>query len=198
MRLTRPACATCLAVVFAVAGCSNSTTETTPRADNSTSIAADTTEVTSPRSTEAESCAPLKGKQALEQFVGEVPPPFPDSPPGPENQWSLDSSVEHYDPCAPLSWITLRIDASTVSSPYQIMFFHNGEYVGPATQQAFDYSPAITELGPAMVQVTFRWAQEGEANVNASGVATSMYAWNEQAGRLERQGELPVGAMSAQ
>lgn len=140
-------------------------------------------------------CANLTGQEALETYIHAVPKPFPpDRDPG-ENYWSMNSSTDTYDPCAEMSWIVLGIDRATASSPYQVMLFHKGVYVGRATDQAFGFAPVSVErVDDDDIIVTFRYGLEGESNAESSGRVSARYSWDPTLQRLDRYGDVPPGS----
>lgn len=125
---------------------------------------------------DGEECAQLNQQDAFLQNVDKVPPAFPDDP---DIVWSqADGSTYH--PCAGLSWITLGI-RGTASSPFQIMLFHEGEYLGTTLAKAPGLFPDVRRVDDDTLEVTYRYPKEGEANAEASGRAVSPV-------HLERQG----------
>lgn len=138
-------------------------------------------------------CATTSGAEALEDAISKVPPPFPSMPLDEENQWSRNVSTDTYDPCVSLSWISLEIDRASLSSPYQVVFFHNGVYVGRAVNTEFGFPPQVTQIDDTTIEIGFSWPEDDEPNAMATVKATSTYSLDETTGRIIREGELPPG-----
>lgn len=137
----------------------------------------------------ASACAELTGKEAFAKWVGEVKTTMPGDKSFDWDPGASDTST--YDACAPLSWILLSIKGPTGSSPFQVMFFNRGEFVGTATSEPFGFHPNVTRQSDAAVSVVFRWPKVGEATASASGESTSTYVWDETSRTLKRSGDLP-------
>lgn len=152
---------------------------TTSAPESTTSAAPQPTTAVEPQ------CSGLTGGQALNQWVGEVPT---------MNGWQWNTeyaSTETYDECLPLSYITMTIDGATASSPYQIMLFHNGEYLGTTLAEPRGFSPRIVRLADDAIQVTYRFPLAGESNAMASGTAVSQFTWDDAQGQVVQTGEYP-------
>lgn len=137
------------------------------------------------------SCANTSAEQAVNENIDRVGPAFPKGN-VPDAEW-VAIDTETYDPCADLSWVTLTIRGGTASSPSQQMLFHDGEYLGTTTQEGIAFSPATVRLSDSAIQVTYRWAKEGESNAGASGRAVSTYSWNPNTESVDHAGEWPPG-----
>lgn len=147
----------------------------------------DTLPTDDPTAAEA-SCASVTAQQALESALPQVPQ-FDDG-----ERWAWDASTADtggFSDCAQLSWITVGIQGATGSSPYQILLFHRGEFIGPATERAYGFAPRVQRIDDAAIQVTYRWAGPGETTAGASQTAVSVFRWNELRGAADRAGELP-------
>ena len=170
----------------AIAGTDQATSATLSGSESSSQAAT---------SSDGQKCQNLTGQQALEKHLAQVPRPFPADYDPAENHWSLNSPTDTYDPCAELSWILLKIDRGTASSPHQVMLFHNGVYVTRATDQPFAFEPYRIWLGEDDdVFIEFRYALEGQSTADASGSVTARYSWNEDYQYLDRFGDVPPGA----
>jgi hypothetical protein len=143
------------------------------------------------QASDSASCATTSGAEALEEAISKVPPPFPNMPLDEENQWSRNIPTDTYDPCAALSWIGLEIDRASLSSPYQVVFFHNGVYVGRAVNTEFGFPPQVTQINGTTIEIGFSWPEDDEPNAMATVRATSTYSLDETTGRIIREGELP-------
>lgn len=198
--------AACTAALTLVAGCSESAdqeppalttvveTETAEDPATAESPAEDSAPTASPSAVEEEEtaadvnaqCSDLTGQQAAERWVGQVPT-FNGWP------WATEyANTEGYDSCLPLSWIVLPIEGGTGSSPYQIMLFNQGQYLGTATSEAYGFSPIIERLDDSMIQVTWRWPKEGESNAAASGRTSAEFRWDDAQNKVIMTGDVPT------
>lgn len=106
-------------------------------------------------------------------------------------EWGPDYAENNWDPCAELSWITLPIDRGTASSPYRILLYHRGEFLGRATFDDYGFYPQVVRLGPERIQVTYTYTLEGEATATASGRAISTFTWDEGSQSIVHRGDVP-------
>lgn len=130
----------------------------------------------------------MSGDEALSRWIGDVPlPTFL-----PDRAWAPTmAGTSTYDPCAPLSWITVVIEGATVSSPNHIMLFHRGEFLGTATKIAYGFTPKVERIDDGTIQVTYRYLLDGEANAFASGQAVATFAWDASSESVTMTGEVP-------
>jgi len=135
---------------------------------------------------ESDDCSGLTGADAVARWAGDVPPNSGGYPWAPES-----AETDGYDPCADLSWIILPIEGGTASSPYQIMLFHNGSYLGTATSDDYGFYPDISRVDDATVSVTWHWPKDGESNVGRSGESTAQFTWDESTQSVQMNGEVP-------
>ncbi|MGO2782226.1 MAG: LppP/LprE family lipoprotein [Corynebacterium variabile] len=135
---------------------------------------------------ESDDCSGLTGSDAVARWAGDVPPNSGGYPWAPES-----AEIDGYDPCADLSWIILPIEGGTASSPYQIMLFHNGSYLGTATSDDYGFYPDISRVDDATVSVTWHWPKDGESNVGRSGESTAQFTWDESTQSVQMNGEVP-------
>lgn len=136
----------------------------------------------------ADSCTDFPGQEALKRWIGDVPT---------VNGWAWSTkwaSVENYDPCLPLSWIRVTIEKGTSSSPYQMMLFHRGEYLGPATEESSGFGPDTVRIDDESIEVTWYWAKPGESNALHAGEAAAQFRWDDATGEVVMTGDLPGGA----
>ena len=104
--------------------------------------------------------------------------------------WELfDSSG--YDPCASLSWETLMIEGGTSSSPFHIMLFNHGEYLGTATAKPYGFAPTVERVNDSEIAVTYHWPREGEGNANRSGTTNAGFRWDEGQQKVIMSGDVP-------
>lgn len=90
-----------------------------------------------------------------------------------------------------MSWITVSIEGGTASSPYQIMLFHHGRYIGTTASDGIGFHPDVVRLSDSEIQVTYMYTLEGEANAEASGRSVSTFTWDEATGSIVYGGEWP-------
>lgn len=130
------------------------------------------------------SCSSESGQAALHNNIAKVPP----------RDWEWDTSYADpstYDPCAALSWILVPTKGGTTSSPYQIMLFHNGEYLGTATSRAYGYWPKVTRANDASINVVYHYARDGEAVALHTGETYASFTWDDAAQRVVMRGNVP-------
>lgn len=131
-------------------------------------------------------CSGLDAAQAAARWAGDVPPNAESYP------WATDSvETDGYDACAALSWMILPIQGGTASSPYQIMLFHDGRYIGTATSEAYGFHPTVQRTDADQIQVTWHWPREGESNAGASGTTTATFTWNDATEQVDMAGGVP-------
>lgn len=129
-------------------------------------------------------CSSDNDESAYEKAIAQVEPY-----PGLARPWR--PSASNYDPCASLSWITVTLEGATASSPYHILLFHNGEYLGTATAKAYGFSPKVSRVDDSEIAVTYRWPMEGEGNAEASGTTQAGFRWDEGAQKVVMSGDVP-------
>lgn len=109
----------------------------------------------------------------------------------PNLEWNPDTAIADYDPCADLSWAAVTVTGATASSPYHIMLFHKGEFLGTATAQPYGFAPEINRASGRQMDVTYRWPQDGDANANPTGSSFASFAWNPVTEEIEMAGNVP-------
>lgn len=141
-------------------------------------------------------CANLTGQEALEMYKDTVPPPFPRNTDPVENHWSSNSPTDTYDPCAKLSWIVLKIDGGTASSPHQVLIFRRGHFLTRITEEAFAFEPVeITRIhGDSGISITFRYTLDGESNAESSGRISAGITLDDSEQQITRTGDVPPGS----
>ena len=139
-------------------------------------------------------CAKASAKEALAAAMPKVPTVEGDR----EWDWDPENAfTDDYDPCATLSWIPVGIVGPTGSSPYHVLLFHRGAFVGTATKTSQAFSPATERISDSALTITYMFPRGGEANAGASGKATSTFTWDDAKQQVVRTGELPPGEDSA-
>lgn len=142
-----------------------------------------------PSTEPTDSCSGMSGEEALQTWGGQVAPAKDDDP---KWQWNLEAAdTSTYDECAALSWVVLGIHGPTGSSPYQIMLFHHGQYIGVTSDQAIAFAPQVARIDDGSIEVTYTWTREGETTASASGRSVSVFTWDEASGSVVHSGEWP-------
>ena len=109
-------------------------------------------------------------------------------------QWDLNGAdTTTYDACAALSWVVLEIPGNTASSPFQIMLFHRGQYIGTTASKPIGFPPKVVRLDDAAIQVAYTWPRDGESNAEASGRSISIFTWDDRTRSVTHSGEWPSG-----
>ena len=188
-----------LLVALALAGCRGGTAPVSPDETGASAeaAAAASQEPTAAQTEEenasaqpTEKCATMTGAEAVSTWGPQVPT-FRE---GYDWQWDLDGAdTTTYDACAALSWVVLEIPGNTASSPFQIMLFHRGRYIGTTSSEPIGFPPKVVRLDDAAIQVAYTWLRDGESNAEASGRSVSIFTWDEQTQSVVHSGEWPPG-----
>ena len=201
-----------LLVALALAGCRGGTTPASPDEAGTSAEAAATAAQTeegnasddesartrppasaSPETASAqptEKCATMTGAEAVSTWGPQVPTFRSES----YWQWDLDGAdTTTYDACAALSWVVLEIPGNTASSPFQIMLFHHGQYIGTTASKPIGFPPKVVRLDDAAIQVAYTWPRDGESNAEASGRSISIFTWDDRTRSVTHSGEWPPG-----
>jgi hypothetical protein len=141
-----------------------------------------------PTPTPTPTCGPSSGAEAAAEGIAALPLPA-----GLEDaKWdAANADYSGYDACAPLSWSVVAPEFGTAGSPYAILLFHEGRYLGTATAQQYAFEPTVERQSDSAVTVTYRFAKAGEPNAAPSGRTTATFTWNDDAGRVEMTGDTP-------
>lgn len=143
----------------------------------------------SPEADTTSSCGSADAQTAFSEAVSQVPP-------WGTIGWELfDSSG--YEPCASLSWETLMIEGGTSSSPFHIMLFNHGEYLGTATAKPYGFAPTIERVSDSEIAVTYHWPREGEGNANRSGTTDAGFRWDEGQQKVIMSGDVPPTSLGS-
>lgn len=180
-----------LLVALALAGCRGGTA---PASSDDASARTRPPASASPETASAEptteKCATMTGAEAISTWGPQVPT-FRE---GYDWQWNLDRADPNtYDPCAALSWVVLEIPGNTASSPFQIMLFHRGQYIGTTASKPIGFPPKVVRLDDAAIQVAYTWPRDGESNAEASGRSISIFTWDDRTRSVTHSGEWPPG-----
>lgn len=108
--------------------------------------------------------------------------------------WQEDGvNTSVYDPCAPLSVISIPVSGATADSPEIQLLYSYGEYLYPATKWLFGGAPAIQRISPEEVEVSYRFMKPGDlAPVESTGWAESKFKYDVDQDEVVRTGELPI------
>ncbi len=130
----------------------------------------------------------LSAEEAFRDGLAKAPK-IPDTPWGDDFQFA---DVDGYDPCAPLSVISISI-AQAMGIPMSIqMLFSHGEYLYPATPKIYGFPASTLRISPNALQINYLYAKEGESLAEASGIASSTFTMNDAETEVVRTGQLPL------
>ncbi|PFG27618.1 LppP/LprE family lipoprotein [Corynebacterium renale] len=181
------ACAA-LTASLVVAGCS---AEPTPASyiTESTSSTPEVSTVTVTATTTAPapvaSCGYPDGDTAVRANLHQLQPVRSD--------WDPDhADTSGYDACADLSWAVISIEQGSSSSPFQIMLFHQGEYLGTGTLDAYAFMPTVTRTSDNSIAVTYHYPLPGESNAMRSGETHATFTWSDAENRVIMEGDVPA------
>jgi hypothetical protein len=108
------------------------------------------------------------------------------APPMPGVGWVPGES--NISSCATLTYVTLDTEGATVSSPYQLLFFHEGEFLGTGTSCNLSYQ-TVTGASDDQIDVRYRYLVGDEPNADPQGETSVSYRWNGSG--VDMIGELP-------
>jgi hypothetical protein len=89
---------------------------------------------------------------------------------------AVGADYSGYSPCAALSWVVVTVEGSTPSSPYAILLFHRGTYLGTATATQYGFAPKIQRTNPATIAVTYTYPQGTDSNADPTGRTHASYS----------------------
>lgn len=175
-------------LALAVTGCTAGPTESpaSPPPDRPSSNAAPTgtTAPTSPTPT----CGPTDGATVVGAAVARLAAPsgLPDA------RWDASAAdVSGYDACTALSWAVVPLAEGTASSPYAVLLFHQGTYLGTATKVQYPFEPQVARSSDAAIDVIYRYATATDPNAAPSGTTRATYTWDTAAQRVVLTGDVP-------
>lgn len=173
-----------LSTVF-LAGCSSTPAPTTTRTVTQTAAPAPSSSDTSTPTT---SCGPATGSAAAASAIAGLP-----APAGLDGvAWDASTAdYSGYEPCAALSWSVVTLVGSTSSSPYAILLFHDGRYLGTATSTPYAFTPEIRRATADTIDVSYRYAEKTDANADPTGRAQARFTWNDDSDRVVMTGSVP-------
>lgn len=180
------------AVAVALAGCSGGGTAEPTRTVTATATATATVPAggagTTPTPAPSATCGPDDAAAAVSRATASLPSPAGLSGVG----WDASAAdVSGYDPCAALSWAVVTVTGGTSSSPYAILLFHEGTYLGTATKEQYPFQPTVRRTGDDAIAVTYRYATPTDANADPTGSAQATYTWDGDAERVVMTGDVP-------
>ncbi|MFX0537147.1 LppP/LprE family lipoprotein [Ornithinimicrobium sp. Y1847] len=145
-----------------------------------------------------EECGELSAQDAVERWIADVPPAFPETDPQDREAfeaWGTDNAeTDDYDACADLSWINLNLVNPTGSSPTAIMLFHRGEFARPATRAPVSSGHEVERLADDQIAITYHYFKDTDTSAaTQSGRARSVFTWDADEEAIVRTGDLPPG-----
>ncbi|ROQ38703.1 LppP/LprE lipoprotein [Frondihabitans sp. PhB188] len=171
-------------LVAALSGC----TSTTP---GSAPTATVTTTATPPPPTEGtatSTCGPSDARDAAAAPIAALP--VPEGLSG-ETWDASGADYSGYDACAALSWSVATFARATSSSPYAILLFHDGSYLGTATSTSYAFSPNVAREADDRLSVTYRYAKGSDSNADPTGRTTATLTWNASTQKVDFSGTTP-------
>lgn len=130
-------------------------------------------------------CSAVSAQDAVNEAATSLPPAS-------IGTWPFSQAgTGDFDPCADLSYIILGIEGATASSPYHILLYHNGEYLGTATAKTYGFAPTVTQTSDSSIAVVYHWPKPGEGNANRSGESHAQFTWDDSQDKVIMTGEVP-------
>lgn len=137
----------------------------------------------------AATCADATAQHALAAWGGELGA-------APSGAWDLKDTMgwadETYDACATLSWIVVPLTGCCLGGyPFEIMLFHEGEFVQTATDEVYGRTPEVTRVSEEEIEIIRSWVPDGGSGAGPYESAASTFTWDEDSESVVREGELP-------
>lgn len=132
---------------------------------------------------DGQKCGSKSSQEAIFEGVNSLEPYEPY-----HAEWNPLTAMWFFDPCAPLSAIAVTIVGATASSPYHILLYHYGEYLGTATKRPGAFSPEILSTSPSSHEVTYRYPLPGEPNAAPSGRHVATFTWDDSQQKVVMKG----------
>lgn len=146
-----------------------------------------TTSVSAP-SAGAEACSIPGGyDQAVYGAISQIAPPYPGG------NWVPGNG--NLNGCSDLSYVELETAGGTVSSPNQLLLFHQGYFQGTGVACNLGYQ-TVTSSGDWYVNVEYKYFLADEPNADPQGRAYTTFRWNGSG--VEMIGELPEAVTHGQ
>jgi hypothetical protein len=161
---------------------------TTPTTTGSPSATGGPTASPSSAAAAAGTCGPSSGAAATAAAVARLRPPT--GLPG--FRWDA-AHADHsgYAPCAALSWSVVGLDGSTASSPYAIVLFHDGTYLGTATSTQYGFQPDVRRTAGDAIAVTYHFPRGADSDADPTGRATASFTWDASTHHVVMTGNVP-------
>ncbi len=188
------------AVVFALTGCTMgphgtvtvSTPATlTPNTSTSmpeTSPSSDTASPVNSALPISPACGAATGQAAAAKGIAALPLPAGLS----DSRWdAARADYTGYSACAALSWSVITVQGSTGSSPYAILLFDKGSYLGTATKLAYPFQPDVSRSSDNTLHITYHYPKTGEDDANPTGTTTVTLTWNANSQKVLFAGTTP-------
>ncbi|MCZ4076732.1 LppP/LprE family lipoprotein [Rhodococcus sp. H36-A4] len=87
-------------------------------------------------------------------------------------------ATEIGDPCGSFTWVRADTSGGTASSPVQVLFFADGDYLGTGTSEPYAFT-FVDSQSVDTITVGYRWLVGDDANANPSGgPALIRYQWD--------------------
>jgi hypothetical protein len=188
------------AVVFALTGCTTgphgtatASTPGTPTRNTSTSTPhssppSDTASPVGSALPISPGCGAATGQAAAAKGIAALPLPtgLPDS------RWdAAGADYTGYSSCSALSWSVITVQGSTGSSPYAILLFNQGSYLGTATKIAYPFQPDVTRSNDNTLHITYHYPKTGEDDANPTGTTTVTLTWDTNTRKVLFTGTTP-------
>ncbi|PYE14550.1 LppP/LprE lipoprotein [Williamsia limnetica] len=144
------------------------------------------TTITSPPAQDSPATSPLSQATCdvdtamIDSAIAQIAPPMPGS------GWVEGES--NVNTCASLTYVTLDTQGGTVSSPYQLLLFHDGEFLGTGTACNLSYQ-TVAATADDRIDVRYRYITGDEPNADPQGEVYVSYYWNGSG--VDMLGELP-------
>ncbi|PZE76561.1 LppP/LprE family lipoprotein [Curtobacterium sp. MCBD17_019] len=184
------------ALTVVLAGCSGGTTSPHPSSTARTVTHSTPTPSAAPASPSTTStpsatstCGPATGQAAAATGIAALP--LPVNLRGTAHWDAAGADYSGYDPCAPLSWSVVTVSGSTASSPYAILLFHDGTYLGTATKEQYAFQPTVRRTSSTSIAVTYPYPRGNDSDADPSGRANATYTWDAGAGKVTMAGSTP-------
>lgn len=115
---------------------------------------------------------------------------------------SYDTSVPwvfggktNYNTCDDLSFATLMTQGATGSSPYQLLLFHRGKFLGTGTKCNLGFQQ-VTDASTRSVDVDYRYLNPGDITANPTGHYSLTFVWTGSG--VQMNGSIPAAASRGQ
>ncbi|WP_217640110.1 LppP/LprE family lipoprotein [Curtobacterium sp. MCBA15_009] len=163
-------------------------TVTAAPSDDPSTPASTPTPTDSPATTPTPTCGPADGAAAAADGIAALPEPAGIA----GARWdAANADTSGYDACAALSWSVVAPVGATAGSPYAILLFHQGRYLGTATAEQYAFEPIVERRSDDAIVVTYRYPRAGEPNAAPSGRTTATFTWDADTDRVDMTGDTP-------